>query len=359
MSDEKTEEPTEHKLKKSREKGQVAKSQDLAKAVSLVATLLCLYLMADQMGMRLHLIVSMAMNFGDGNLSFNEIYRFMEDILIQGLLLVVPLTVVSALGGAIGFLSHVGFEISMEAVAPKFENLNPVAGLKKIFSVKSLTTFLQMLVKALILVALLWSAITSLLPMLSGTAYQSVDTIVVIAWQSVFKILIFGMALSVVLGPVDYAIQKHFFIKEQRMSKDEVKREHKEQDGDPEIKGKRKEIAREISQGPAPTRREGVKKADAVVVNPTHYAVAIRYRADEAGVPVVLARGIDEEALLMREYAKEDGVPIFANPPLARALYKTPEGNIVAEELFEAVAAVLRWVAEVKRRRDEDPSQLI
>jgi type III secretion protein U len=156
-----------------------------------------------------------------------------------------------------------------------------------------------------------------------------------------------------VFGPVDYAIQRWQFMKDQRMSKDEVKKEYKSQEGDPEIKHKRKQIAREDARS---NPRKAVAGANAVVVNPTHYAVAIRYRAEEFGLPVVVAKGVDGEALMIRRHAEEQGVPLFTNPPLARSLHQVPLGRPVPEELFEAVAAVLRWVDEVGRSSTNPPS---
>jgi type III secretion protein U len=171
-----------------------------------------------------------------------------------------------------------------------------------------------------------------------------------VCWQAASHVLWIGVAVFVAVAPIDFLIQHILFIKGQMMSKDEVKREFKGQEGDPEIKGQRKRLALELSNE-AP--RQAVAKADALVVNPTHYAVAIRYRADEAGVPLVLAKGVDDAALALRRHAEELGVPIFANPPLARALHKVPLDHAVPEELFEAVSVVLRWVDEVGARREE------
>ncbi|AKJ27818.1 type III secretion system export apparatus subunit SctU [Caldimonas brevitalea] len=344
---EKTEEPTDQKLRKAREEGQVAKSQDLAIAGSMLAVVVTLFALAESATDRIRRVVRTGLDFGNGDLPMIEIYKRMGAMALEALIVIGPISIVAALGAAIGLLSHVGVLVAMKAVSPKFENLDPAAGVKRIFSMKSLITFLQMVFKALVLGIVLWQVIVGLLPMIAGAAYQSTNSIATIAWGAVSKVLTIALGLFIVLGPFDYGIQKWQFIKGQRMSKDDIKREFKEQEGDPHVKGQRKQLAHEIANS---SPRDNVASANAVLVNPTHYAVAVRYRPDEVGLPIVVAKGVDEEALRIRRYAEEAGVPIFANPPLARALHKVPLASSVPEELFEPVAAVLRWVDEVGRR---------
>jgi type III secretion protein U len=346
MSDEKTEEPTQSKLRKSREDGQVAKSQDLAVAGSLLGVMIALSVMADGAAERLRNILRLALDFGNGDLPGFELYQRIGSMALQAMLIAAPLALVAALGAAIGLLSHIGLVIAMKAVAPKLESLDPVAGMKKIFSLKSLLTFLQMVFKAVVLGATLWQVITGLLPLIGASTYQSLGGIATLGWTAIVKVLCIALGLFLVLGPVDYGIQRWLFMKGQRMSKDDIKREYKGQEGDPQMKGQRKQIAHELAQA---SPRKAVAGANAVIVNPTHYAVAVRYHPGEAGLPVVVARGVDAEALRIRRFAQEQGVPVFANPPLARALHKVEPGGSVPEELFEAVAAVLRWVDEVGR----------
>jgi type III secretion protein U len=347
MSDEKTEEPSDSKLRKAREKGQVPKSQDAAIAASTLAVVITLHGMAEGAMARLRAIVHLGLDFGRGDPELIELARHAADMALQALLITLPLMIVGALFAALGLLSHVGLVIAMEAVAPKPEAIDPMAGIKKIFSVKSLLHFLQMVFKAVVLGATLWMVITALLPMIGGSVYQSVDAIRLIAGAAIGKVLAIAAGLFVVLAPLDYGIQRWQFMKDQRMSKDEVKREYKSEEGDPLVKGQRMQLARELA-------REDPKKtvagASAVVVNPIHYAVALRYVAEEAGLPVVVAKGVDQEALHIRACAEGFGVPVFSNPPLARALYKVPQGQAIPQELFAAVAAVLRWVDDLGER---------
>jgi type III secretion protein U len=341
MSDDKTEQPTEHKLKTSREKGEVARSQDVAVAAAMLAVLITLRATAHSLWDHLQSIFALTSDLGQGDLPIPELLRRLQGMLLQGVLAFAPLPLAGAMGAFVGLVSHVGFVVAMEAVAPKPEKLDPAAGVKRLFSLKSLLQLLMMVLKATVIGVALWIVVRHLLPLIGGAAYQSVPGVGAIAWESVVLVLTIALGVFGVLAPVDFMLQKYLFIKGQRMSKDEVKREHKSQEGDPQLKGQRRQIMRENVEGLAP--RKAVASAQAVVVN-THYAVAIRYVADETGLPIILAKGVDGQALHIRRLARELGVPIFANPPLARALHKVPLGQTIPPELFESVAAVLRWV---------------
>lgn len=345
MSSDKTEEPTDQKLRKAREKGQVAKSQDLSQAVSMLGVTIVLLLSADDTLARIHRLCDQAMNFGDGDLPLADLYERVGAMAAEAGFIVLPLVLVAAVFSVIGVMSQIGVLVSMEAVTPKVENLNPAEGIKKIVSAKSLMVLGQMILKAVVLGVVLWRVILVLLPLVTGAVYQSVPAIGAIAWVAVTKVLCIGLLLFLLLGPLDLAIQRWQFMKGQRMSKDDIKREYKDAEGDPQMKHQRERLAREIASGP--DRKNAVGAASAVIVNPTHYAVAIRYDAQGSGLPIIVAKGFDDEALLIRGYAEAAGVPVFGNPPLARALFKVPLNEPVPEALFGAVAAVLRWVGAI------------
>jgi type III secretion protein U len=188
-----------------------------------------------------------------------------------------------------------------------------------------------------------------MIPLASGAVFQAPASLAELSWSAISRLSLFALGVFVVFAPLDYALQRHQFMKGQRMSPDEIKREHKGQEGDPEVKGKRKQLAHELAnEAPA---KQSVRTADAVIVNPTHYAVAIRYRAHEAGVPIVVAKGIDDSALEIRRQAEHEGVPVFTQPPLARALHATPLMHPVPVEFFEPVAVILNWVDDIAAKR--------
>jgi type III secretion protein U len=343
MSGEKTEEPTDTKLEEARKKGEIPKSQDMAMAFSMLGVFIVVVVMSGNIMEHLRLIVRLSLDFDTGDVPITDLYRTIGKAVTEALLIVVPLLVTAALCAAIGIFSHTGVVFSMDPVMPKPEKIDPAAGLKKIFSIKSLVTFLQMLLKAVVLGAVLWNVITQLIPLIAAAAYQSVDGIGIIAWEAIKKIFMYAVALFMALGPLDYGIQRFQFMKGQKMSKDDIKREYKNQEGDPDIKGQRKQMAEEIVNSDP---KASVAGANAIIVNPTHYAVAVKYTPDEIGIPVIVAKGLDEQALLIRSYAEEFGIPIFANPPLARALYTVPLNSHIPEEAFEAVALILKWVED-------------
>jgi len=351
---EKTEEPTESKLRQSREEGQVAKSTDVAVAFSMTGVVGTLMASADSIKDRIRVVISQGLDFGIPDMGEDIIYKRMAAMFMEAGMAIFPLIIVAAVCAAMGVVAQIGFQISPKAIEPKFDAIDPSQGIKKVFSVKSIMTFIQMLVKAIVIGFVMWQAINQLLPLISGAVFQTPSNIGTISWGAIRKLLFYAIGVFFLLAPIDYAIQHHFFMKGQMMSKDDIKREHKGQEGDPEVKGQRKQIAQEMANEAPP--KKTVAKADAVVVNPQHYAVAIRYRADELGVPVVLAKGIDANALKLRGYAEEQNVPVFTHPPLARALNNVPVNGPVPDDLFEAVAVVLRWVNEIGDRRSAPPA---
>ncbi len=345
MSEEKTEQPTDKKLEDAKKKGQHAKSQDLSAAVGLLAITICLSAAAQMTIERVLALVTRTLDhlgMVDGS---SELAPMMTADVIDGLLLVLPFIAVSVLAGIAAVAAQIGLGVSFEPVSPDFEKVNPAAGLKRLISVKTLVEFVKTLLKAIALVAVMWHVINDLLPTLLGSVYLSPGAITLLGWDAVMKVLGGALLLYFVVGPLDFGLQKLLFLRDQRMSKDEVKREYKEMEGDPEIKGKRKELAREYATS-AP--KQTVPGATVVVTNPTHYAVALRYVPGVTLLPELVAKGADGEALMIRRIAEEHGVPVISEPPLARALFKVEIGDVVPEPLFEAVAAVLRWVAVVK-----------
>lgn len=347
---EKTEEPTEHKLDEARKKGQSPKSADIVVAMILVVSLLALTGGGEAMHDRLAKIVTLTLRQGMQARSNEEMFAVVTDLVSNGLMAALPLVAVSVLVAVVALFGQIGFNLSFEAISPKFDKLNPAEGLKKIFSVRSLIDLVKAIFKAVALGCVIWSIVRGLVPLLVGSAYLSPHAAGQIAWASMLKLLAASCVVFIVVGPIDFGIQRWQFMRDQRMSKDEIKREYKEAEGDPQMKGQRKQLAQEMATT-APQQR--VPGATVVVTNPTHYAVALRYEPGETALPMIVAKGMDEQAAVIRHLAKEHNVPIIGNPPLARALHKIPLDQPVPEELFEAVAVVLRWVAEVEQLRGQ------
>jgi type III secretion protein U len=345
MSDEKTEEPTDKKLEDANKKGQHAKSQDLSAGLGLMAMTLCLSSAGGLVAERFVAIVTRMLQAIGRTNADTEMSTMIIATLTDLLVAVLPFVAISLLVGVAGQAAQVGLNVSFEPISPDFEKVNPGSGIKKLLSMKSIVEFLKTVVKAIALVAVLWNLITGLLPLLMASAYLEPPAIITLGWGSIVRLMGAGVLVFLVIGPVDFGLQKFMFIRDQRMSKDEIKREYKESEGDPQLKGKRKQLAHEMANS-AP--RQTVPGASVVVTNPTHYAVALRYVAGETAVPIVVAKGVDGEAQLIKRIAEEHHVPIIGDPPLARTLYRLPVSEPIPEPLFEAVAAVLRWVERIK-----------
>ena len=344
MSDEKTEEPTEKKLRDAREDGETIKSPDLSFAMLLLVSALGLSLAGPAMGEHLSALMRVALDMHAAGTTDADLRRAMGRIGIQALLLSIPVGV-AVVAAIVAVASQIGFVISFKPLEPKFNSINPGSGLKRMFSMRSFVDLIKMTIKAVIIAAALYKTLISLMPLIVGVAYEPIPDLIQISWSALCRLFAVGGVLYLVLGAVDYGIQRWLFMRDHRMSKDEVKREFKNSEGDPQLKGKRKQIAREIVQE---NPDKAVAGARAVIVNPTHYAVAVRYEPDEYDLPRIVAKGVDADALEIRRMAERHGVPIIGNPPLARALYLVPVEEAIPESCFKAVAAVLAWVEDMQ-----------
>jgi type III secretion protein U len=341
MSDEKTEQPSDQKLRKAREQGQVAKSTDLVEVACLGAIYLTLQSGEHYLADTLRAVVKDALDFCASDRSLHELAVAAADIGMHAAALLCGIAAIAMGAAFLALAPQTGLQMSFESVMPKFTSVSPGSGITKIFSMNSAIDLMKMTVKAAIIVAVMWQTIESAMPVVASALNQSIPQLIHVLWSVLMRILAVALGVFIAIGVFDFQLQKWLFIRKNRMSKDELKRERKENDGNPEMKGERKRLAKQLSQeGP----KRGIANANVVVVNPVHYAVALRYDPVEFPLPVVLAKGTDEQALLLRRYATEAGVPIVANPPVARMLYKVPENQPVPEELFEVVAAILRWV---------------
>jgi len=344
---EKTEQATDKKLQDARKKGQVAQSKDLSSAFAFAFAAATLIFTADLGADRIRRIIASAVEgvSADGEHRLSEALVAAQVMATDALWFAGPVLIAATLGALIGGLAHVGFNFAIDPLVPKLERIDPVSGVKRIFSMKSLFEVFKSVVKAVFIAWVLYELVRSLIPTLVVSGYGMPQNIGHNAWSAISELLLICTALFLVLGVVDFVIQRLLFLKDQKMTKDEVKREYKQTEGDPQIKGERKALAQELAfSDPGPA----VATANAVVVNPTHYAVALRYEPQECGLPVIVAKGVDGEAALIREAAREHGVPIIGNPELARALFKVGTHATVPEPLLEAVAIVLRWADQLR-----------
>jgi type III secretion protein U len=350
MSDEKTEEPTQKKLRDARKEGQVSRSSDLTDSISMSAVVLLLMAGASHFSDAMREAVTIATGFVNGDHSLTNMQTQLYKIGGLALSAIVPCVCIAALAAIAGSIGQVGMQIATKPVTPDPKAVSPMAGLKRIFSVRTLIECAKMIVKAVIVFCVMWQTIKWLFPLIVGSLYQPLPELVRMFWDLLLKVFMVAAAVFVLVGAADVKLQSFMFLKKMKMSKDEVKREHKNQEGDPRIKGERRRLAREMLNAPPQSK---VGMANMMVVNPTHYSVAVRYAPEEHPLPRVIAKGIDESAAALRRAARDAGVPIIGNPPVARALYKVGLDEPIPEELFETVAAILRWVESIGARRNE------
>ena len=237
-----------------------------------------------------------------------------------------------------------GFQFNPDVVSPKLERIDFTEGVKKLFSARQLVDVLKGLAVAAIVGWSFWSALQSN----AAAAFASVNHEGASAFAALVTLLrpvvIKASVVLVVLGVGDWALAKRRHVKDLMMSHDEVKQEHKSSEGDPHQKAKRKSLHKQLAAG-GPAR--GVRQASAVVVNPTHLAIALRYAEDECDAPYIVARGQEEDALKIRKEAESLGIPVVRDIPLARSLIHYDVGEEVPEELYQAAAAILKVALEL------------
>lgn len=349
MADEKTEEPSSQKLEKAHEEGNFPKTAEFSSALVFASVLLTLMggggLFLDQF----RLLISLAVEIPPSGTSTHELWLKIGTIFDIFLWLIVPICLIAAVAGTVGMVAQVGIQVSFKPLSLKLENISPVTGIKKAFSLRSVLELLQMMVRAMVIGAVAWWLIRAAISLFAGAGYQTLPVLGEITWKLVAKLLQSALLCLLIMSGADYAVQRWHFIKGQRMSKDEVKREYEESEGDPIIKTARTELAREAAEsGPrGGGRGAGVESARVILTNPTHYAVALAYEPGVYDVPVVVARGADDEAREIREQAGALGIPIFSNPPLTRALYLTPVNSTIPREFYGVIAAVLVWLQKI------------
>ncbi|MBZ5737829.1 EscU/YscU/HrcU family type III secretion system export apparatus switch protein [Nocardioides mangrovi] len=344
MSEEKTEKPTPKRRKKNRKEGQVPRTQELGAWCALALFAMALpKLLAHEVG-KLQTMMTTSLSIG-GQADVPTALALLGHALWHVLTTLVVLGSMVMVVGVAGALAQGGFFLATSAMKPKLSKINPIAGIKRLFGVKTLWEGAKMLLKTAVVVLLVYSAVKGLMPLIGGLVPMQVvlDQVAHDALGLVRNVAIIG----VVLAAADYLVARQRMNKQTRMTKDEVKQEHKQSEGDPMLKG----AIRSRQLAAARNRMMAdVKTADVVLVNPTHVAVALRYEP-ERGAPQVVARGAGVIAAAIRERAAEARVPMVRDVPLARALYSSTEvGHQIPAELFAAVAQVLAFVINRRTR---------
>ena len=346
MSDEKTEQPTPKRLRDAREKGQVAKSQDVPSALTVMAVAGYFLAMAPDM-------LKTIMTMGEipmliMNRPFSEALGIAVSTTLACSLRVAGPLVGMVMGVALcANLAQVGVMFSVQSALPKLDNVSPGKWFKKVFSVKNAVEFLKNIIKVTVLGVTVYVIFSDYLPRLFRIPQGNIGDMWSLLGSAAGDLVLTAAGVFCVIAAADWFFQKWQFNKQNMMSKDEVKREYKESEGDPLIKSKRKQLHQEMI---AQNQMANVRKAKVLVTNPTHFAVALDYEKDRTPLPVILAKGQGVLAQRMIRVAEEEGIPIMRNVPLARSLYEQgTEQSYIPQDLIGPVAEVLRWVQSLQR----------
>ena len=350
---EKTEEPTAKKLDDARKEGQVAKSQEIATAFSLLSLFIILRLAYPFIGTnflgifeRVYNNIPNVARTYEGRLPVNFISSILSNAILTMLLVTAPFLIIGFLTAFICDFVQVGFKPTSKPLQPKLSKLNPISGMKKIFSARKLFELGKSILKLAVMAVVIYTFFTGRTESLFLLYDMPLKQAIGLMGNLIISLGLRIAAAYMVIAFIDLIYQRRKFRKDMMMTKKEVKDEYKNSEGDPQVKGAQKRRMMEASR-----RRmmQQLPQADVVITNPTHYAVAIKYDADEAEAPVVVAKGADYLAQKIKETARENNVEIVENKPLARMLYANVEvGELVPPELYKAVAEVLAYVYHLK-----------
>jgi|TARA_R110001592_G_scaffold252436_1_gene515170 flagellar biosynthesis protein FlhB len=349
MSDDdgdKSEEPSARKLSQAREKGQTLSSKEVNNfAVLLGATLIVgligPYLLTDMSHALLFFIER------PDRVDMSAVGPVLFDTLLNVGLAVAPSLGLLVFVAVAGILIQIGWMVSPESIMPKLEKISPISGAKRLFSLKSVMELLKGIIKMVLVGFVAYLIVSPEFSRIELMVQMDIKELLGETHWVAIKLFAGVLAITGVMAVVDYLYQRFEFMKQMRMSKQEVKDEHKQTEGDPHVKARLRQLRAERAR----TRMIAeVPKATVVVTNPTHFAVALKYEMDEMAAPKVVAKGVDAVALKIREVATENDVPIVENRPLARALFDNTEiDEEIPEEYFKAVAEVISYVFKMNK----------
>lgn len=345
---EKTELPTPKKLRDAREKGQVAKSMEVCSSAVIVVVMAAF-------------IIRFEANLDNLKGLYDFLLRVMHDPFREAVIeagsaalasfffVAGPILVVAPLAGVVAYLAQVGVLLAFKGAMPSLDKLSPKNWVNKVFSKKAMVELVKTVLKVVVLTWILISVVMDNIDPLLKAGLRSPEIFLSVFGEVMMKIFLWCTLVFVAVAAVDFLIQKYLFTEQMKMSKDEVKREYKEMEGDPHIKSRRKQMHQEMAMNDT---IQQTRKASVLVTNPTKIAIALFYEEGETPLPVITAMGQGAVAKKMREVAEQEGIPIMENVPLARELLDKGEvHNYIPSELVRPVAEVMRWVNELTENR--------
>ncbi|MGM9927529.1 MAG: flagellar biosynthesis protein FlhB [Bacillus sp. (in: firmicutes)] len=344
---EKTEKATPKKRQDARKKGQVAKSQDMNTAIILLVCFGLLSLFGSSMS---GMVLSIFTTSFEQNLLIplteNSVSAVFIQMIEKAAYILIPIMLAAMIAGVLSNYMQVGMLFSPEAIKFKLEKINPIAGFKRIFSMRSVVEFLKSILKIVLVGVVVFLVIWTRMDEILILSQKSVGAALITLANLTMTVGIYSAIVLLFLAVFDYFYQKFDFEKSIRMSKQDIKDEYKNIEGDPLIKSRIKQRQREMAMQ---RMMQEVPHADVVITNPTHFAIAIKYDETKMDAPFVVAKGVDFIAQKIKLVAKENDVTMVENRPLARALYDQTEiGQGIPEEFFKAIAEILAVIYKAK-----------
>lgn len=346
----KTEEPTPRKLSEARKKGQIAQSKEVSNFATLLGMTFMVALLAPFMVGQFYASLSRVIDQAAMvHIDVGTTGDILFDLAFSSLLTLSPVFGLFMLLAVLANLSQSGWLLTTEPITPKLEKLSLISGAKRLLSLKSIVEFLKGMVKLSIVAAIAYTLVSPELERAEALLDMDLVDILREVQTLVIKMMIGVVSFMFLVAVADYIYQRFEFMKQMRMSRQEIRDEHKQSEGDPQVKARLRQIRMDRAR-----RRmmAAVPQADVVVTNPTHFAVALKYDTDSMAAPTVVAKGTDAVAMRIREVANENKVPIVENPPLARALFASVElDQQIPETHYKAVAQVISYVYRLKGRK--------
>lgn len=347
---EKTEEPTQKKLDDARQKGQIPTSREVNHWIMFLAA--AIFVLGLSPGLGSGVASALAGFFAHAH-AIDATGPALPDLLLQifaeiGLVIAPLVALLLVFAFAAGVIQN-GFLFSGESIKPSLEKISPIAGVKRLFSLRSLTEFAKGVLKLVIVGSIAFGVVLPELNTIENLIGMAAGDLISRIRDVSGTLILAVLAVMTAIAAADFLYQRWEHAKKLRMSRQDLKEEYKQTEGDPIVKQRLRQIRAERSRKRMIAE---VPKADVVITNPTHYAVALKYEQSDMGAPTVIAKGVDKAALRIREVANENSVPIVENPPLARALYASVDlDDEVPEEHYRAVAEVINYVWKLKGRR--------
>ncbi len=345
---EKTEEPTSKKIEDAKKEGNVPKSQDVSGFVTLVVAIGATFALLGFIDSRLHKLYIYYHQMMGVELTKTTVYNIAITSLKEMLFMIIPLASMVALSGIIAAVLQFGFIFTTKPLEPKLSKIDPIKGFGKLFSMKKLIEGIKITAKVAFVFSIAFYFLIGFNDELKSVIHLNIHSQMGWLKEKVILLVAVMLILFFVLALIDLLIVRFQYFKDLRMSKQEIKDEYKQMEGDPQVKARIKKVQMEMAQK---RMMQNIPEADVIITNPTHYAVAIRYDKTKESAPRVIAKGMDNLALKIKEIGRENMIQIVENPPLARELYKSCElDTVIPEALYKAVAEVLAFVYQAKKK---------